>query len=72
MVQRDYWTEERIRNQKDRLMKQPSGLPSSQEPVGPVEKTEEINAAEALQPTDYKKANLDEIVRRCLDLSTEQ
>ncbi len=37
-----------------------------------MEKTEQVNATEALQPTDYKKANLDEIARSCLDLSTEQ
>ena len=53
-------------------MKQPSGLLPSQEPVGPVETTEQVNATEALQPTDYKNANLDEIARSCLDLSTEQ
>ena len=69
MVPRDYWTEERIRNQKDRLMKQPSGLLPTQESVGPVEMTEQVNATEALQPTDYKKANLDEIAGSCLDLS---
>ncbi len=53
-------------------MKQPLGLLPLQDPVGPVEKTEEVNAIEALQPTDYKKANLEEIARNCLDLSREQ
>ena len=53
-------------------MKQPTGLLPAQEPVGPVEKVEEVNATEALQPMDYKKANLEEIARNCLDLSREQ
>ncbi len=68
MVPRDYLMEERIHNQKTRLMKQPSGLLPVQEPVVPVEKVEEVTAVEALQPTDYKKANLEEIASNCPNL----
>ena len=53
-------------------MNQLLGLLPLQDPVGPVEKTEEVNAIESLQPTDYKKANLEELARNCLDLSREQ
>ena len=53
-------------------MKKPLVLLPLQDPVRPVEKTEEVNAIESLQPTDYKKANLEEIARNCLDLSREQ
>ncbi len=33
---------------------------------------EEVSATEALQPTDYKKADIVQIARGCNDLSSKQ
>lgn len=70
MVSRDYWTAERIQQQKGRLNKQPS-IANPETELDP-EVDEEIFAAEALVPVNYVKANLPEIAQSCKDLTSEE
>lgn len=67
MVPRDYWTAERIQQQKARLNKQPT---ADLEPE--LEVDDEIFLAEALAPVNYVKANLPEIAWNCKDLTSEE
>ena len=62
MVPRDYWTAERIQQQKNRLNRCSSNLESKSNQV------RETNSAEALTPTNYVKANLPEIAKICKNL----
>ena len=66
MVPRDYWTAERIQQQKSRLNRRNNNFESKSNYVG------ETNSADALTPTNYVKADLPEITRNCKNLSTEQ
>ncbi len=48
------------------------GILPVQESAKSIEKVEEVSTIEALQPTDYKRANLEEIAANCQDISIEQ
>ncbi len=50
----------------------PSSLSNIKRPMELTGTPEEVRATEALQPTDYKKADIVQIARGCNDLSSEQ
>jgi hypothetical protein len=72
MVPRDYWTTQRILQQKSRLLKQPKseGHDETQKKVN--QASEEVFVSEALVAVNYKKANLDSIARDCNYLNEDQ
>jgi hypothetical protein len=67
MVPRDYWTAERIQQQKTRLNKQPTADPDLE-----LEVDEEIFVSEALLPVNYVKINLPEIAQNCKDFTSKE
>ena len=67
MVPRDYWTAERIQQQRSRLNRHPAAMKSKSKPI-----EDEVSLAEALAPTNYTKANLPQTVEKCKNLTPKQ
>ena len=67
MVPQEYWTAERIRQQKNRLNKQPMMMK-----IESKSNMSEVHLSETLIPTKYMKANLPEIAENCKDLTSDQ
>ena len=78
MVPRGYWTDERIQSQMNQWLKHPIKLSAPNSPSDterPVELNKtlgEVKAMEALQPTDYKKADIIQVAHDCNNLSSQQ
>ena len=75
MVPTDHCSNKCILSQKKWLLKHPTKIPSlcdAGEPVKPIETPGEVKATEVLKPTDYKKANMSQVVQKCQDLMREQ
>lgn len=72
MVLRDYWAEERIHSQNNRLIKWPQKPHPKHQLVGTIESPVEVMTIEAFQPTDYKKTDLEEVTSSCRTLSKNQ
>ena len=69
MIPQDYWTTERILQQKSRLLKQRNQDEFENE-TNLI--SQEVFASEALTAAKYKKANLGNIVQNCKVLNEEQ
>ena len=72
MVPRDYWTAERILQQKSRLLKQQKPNDHTDTETEANQVSNEVFASEALRAADYKKADLDAIAQSCEVLDEQQ
>ena len=75
MVPRDYWSNNRIGNQKSQLLKHPTKNPTSpnMDQTQKMHNTpSEVTTTVALQLTDYKKADIKIIAQKCQDLTKQQ
>ncbi len=78
MVPRGYWTDECIRSQMNQWLKHPTklstpnSLSNTKMSIELTDTMGEVKATEALQPTDYKKADILQIAPDCDDLSSRQ
>ena len=72
MVPRDYWTTERILQQKSRLLKQPKPVNHDEMQIDTTQAPNEVFVSEALVAVSYKKADLNAIAQNCNALNKEQ
>jgi hypothetical protein len=72
MVPRDYWTTERILQQKSRIIKQPKLNYTNKAQNNTNQIPDKIFASEGLVAVNYKKADLEVISQGCNALNDEQ
>ena len=72
MVTRDHWTEQRILQQKSRLLKQPKPDPLIETQNETNQVPNEVFASEALVAAKYEKADLESIAQNCKDINEDQ
>ena len=72
MVSRDYWTTQRILQQKSRLLKQPKSESHDKIQNDANQTSIEVFVSEALVAVNYKKADLNVIVQNCNDINEGQ
>jgi hypothetical protein len=72
MVPRDYWTTERIIQQKSRLLKQQKPTDTTEIKIDSNQVPSEVFASETLAAVNYKKADLEIIIQNCNSLTEDQ